>query len=176
MFAKPGFMAVTWSILALLSFRSLWLFPMFMPSFSPNCWLHSWASNDLMWPFTPRLLRNAPKTSCMTCAMHGMLFLNADHWITDTSSVDCSSSVIEWFEEALSVVKPSKQQLVRSKRSGTTFKCITRLAPVCWPLTYHYWFAFETGNEQGINVIDSELNFMQCPIVIHMVSNDWRWG
>jgi hypothetical protein len=43
-FAKPGLMADTLLILALPSFRSLWLFPMSMLSFSANCWSRSCAS------------------------------------------------------------------------------------------------------------------------------------
>jgi hypothetical protein len=31
----------------------------------------------------------------MTCAMHGMWFLNAGHSIPEASSVNCSSHVIE---------------------------------------------------------------------------------
>jgi len=45
--------------------------------------------------FTPRLLMNAPKASCMTCAMHGMWFLSAGHSIAEASSIDCSSRVIK---------------------------------------------------------------------------------
>ena len=40
-FAKPGLMAVKLLILALPYFRSLWLCPMSMLSFSPNCWSRS---------------------------------------------------------------------------------------------------------------------------------------
>jgi hypothetical protein len=32
------------------------------------------------------------------------------------------------------------------------------LVPVFWPLTYHPELAFETGIEQAINLIESELN------------------
>ena len=136
-FAKPGFMAYTWFILALPSVRSLWLFPTSMLSFSPNCWSCSWASEDLGRPFTPRLLMNALKASCMTCAMHGMWFLSAGHLIPEASSVDCSSRVIEWFEPALSVVIPSNRPSVSSKQTSTSIKCTACLAPGCWPLTYH---------------------------------------
>jgi len=121
-FAKPGLIADTLLILALPSPRSLWLFPMSMLSFSPNCWSHSWASQNLVWPFTLRLLMNAPKASCMTCAMHGMWFLNASHSIQEASSVDCSLRIIEKFEGALSVVIPSKRPSVSSKQSSTSFK------------------------------------------------------
>ena len=94
-FHKPGFMADTILILGLPSSRSPWLLPMSMLPFIPNCWSCSWASQDLLRPFTPRLLMNAPKASCMTCAIHGMWFLNAGHLIAEASTVDCSSRVIE---------------------------------------------------------------------------------
>jgi len=93
--AKHGFMADTLLILALPSFRSLWLFPMSMLSFSPNCRSHSWASQDSVRPFTPRLIISAPEASWMTRAMHGMWFLKSGHWIAEASSVDCNVSVIE---------------------------------------------------------------------------------
>jgi len=88
--AKPGLMADTLLILVLPSFRSLWLFPMSMLSYSSNCWLCSWISQDLLWPVTPRLLMNAPKASCMTWAMIGMWFLSEGYSITETSTGDCS--------------------------------------------------------------------------------------
>jgi len=156
-------MADTLLILALPSFRSLWLFPMSMLSFSPNCWSRSWASQDMVRPITPRLLMNAPNASCMPCAMHGVWFLNAGHSIPEASSVDYGSRVIEKFEEALSVVIPSKRPSVSSKRSSTSFNCIASLALVCWPLTYHPELAFEMGIVQAINLIESELNFTQWP-------------
>jgi len=169
-------MAETFLILALPSFRSFWLFPLSMLSFSPNCWSCSWASQDLVRPFTPRLLMNAPEASCMMCAMHDMWFLNAGHSIPESTSVDCSSRVIELFEEVLSVVIPSKQPSVSSNRSRTSFKCAASLCPVCWPLTYHHELAFEMGKEQAINLIGSKLYFTQCLISIHLVSSDWRYG
>jgi len=107
-YAKPGLMADTLLILALPSFRSLCLFPMSMLSFSPNCWSHSWASQDLVWHISLRLLRNAPNASCMMCAMHGRWFLNAGHSILKASRVYCSSRVIDSFEEGLYVLIPSK--------------------------------------------------------------------
>jgi len=64
-------------------------------SFSPNCWSHSWASQDLEGPFTPRLLMNAPKDSWMTYAMDAIWLLNAGVSIADTSRVVGSSWVIE---------------------------------------------------------------------------------
>jgi len=137
-FAKPGLMADTLLIIALPSFRSLWLFPMSMLSFSPNCWLRWWASQDFLWPLTLRMLMNSPKASCMTCAMHCMWFLNAGHSIPEASSVDCSSRVMEYFWEALSVIIPRKRQSVISNQLSTSFKCMASLAPVCWPLTYHH--------------------------------------
>jgi len=175
-FAKPGFMIKSLLILAFPSFRSLWLFPMCMLWLSPNCWSGSWASQDLVRPFTPRLLMNASTASCMTCAMHGRWFLKADHLIAEGSGVDCSSRVIEYCGEALSVVIPSKQLSVSSKRSSTSFKCPASLASVCWPVTYHSHLAFEMGKEQVINLMERVLNFKQCPISIHIVSNDRRYG
>jgi len=47
---------------------------------------------------------NSPNVSFMKCAMQGMWFLKAGHWIAEVSSDDCSSRAIEEFEEALSVV------------------------------------------------------------------------
>ena len=90
LFAKPGLMADMLLILAMPSFRSLWLFTMSMHSFSPNCWSRSWVSQDLLKPFTLRLLMNSPKANCMTCAMYGMWFLNEGHSIAEASRVDCS--------------------------------------------------------------------------------------
>jgi hypothetical protein len=124
-----------------------------------------------VWPVTPRLLRNAPKASWMTCAMHGMWFLNAGHSIPQSSSVDYSSCVIEWFEKALSVVSPSKQPLVSSNQSWTSFNCAARRGPFCGPLTNHPELAVKTGKAQAINLIKSELYFTQCPVSIHIVSN-----
>jgi len=94
-FAKPSLMADTTLILVLPSFRSLWIFPMSVLSFSLNCWSRSEASQHLVWPFTPRLHMNAPKASLMPCSMHGMESLNAGHWIPEAWRVDCNSQVIE---------------------------------------------------------------------------------
>jgi len=38
-------------------------------------------------------------------------------------------------------------------------------------MTYDPELAFETGTEQAINLIESELNFTQCPISIHIASS-----
>jgi len=152
-------MANTLLILALPSFRSLWLFPMSMLWFYPNCWSRSWPSQNLVRPFKPRLLMNAPKASCLTCAMHGMWFLEVGHWIAEASGVDCGWRVIECFEDALSVVIPSKRPSVRSKRSSTSFKCTASLAPVCWPLIYHPLLPFKMGTKLAINLIEPQLNF-----------------
>ena len=135
-FAKPGLMADTLLILALPSSRSRWLFPLSMPWFSPNCWLHSWAAQDLVRPVAPRLLMNAPKASWMTCTIHGMSLLNAGHWIPEAWRVNCNSWVIEKFEDAWSVVIPS-QHVSASSKCATFFKCRGSCAPVCWLLTYH---------------------------------------
>ena len=94
-FAKPGLMADTLVILALPSVPSLWLFPMSVLSFSPNCWSSSCATQDLVLPFTPGLLMNAHKPSCLMCTMHGMWFLNAGQLIPEASSVYFSSRVTE---------------------------------------------------------------------------------
>jgi len=169
-------MADTLLILALPSFPSLWLCPMSRLEFSPNCWSGSWASQDYVRPLTPRLLMNAPKASCVTCALQGMWFLKSGQLIPEASSGNYSSRVIEEFEEAWSVVIPSKQPSVSSKQFSTCFKCMASLAPLCRPLTYHPWFAFQRWKEQAINLIECELNFTQCPIWIHKVSNDWCYG
>jgi len=175
-YAKPGFMADTVLILALPCFRSCCLFPMSTLSFSPKCGSHSWASQHLVRPFALRQLMNAPKAGCMTCAMHDRWFPNAGHTIPEASSVDCSSWIIECFEEALSIVTPRNRPSVSSTRSSMSFKCTASLAPSCWPLTYHHYLAFETWNKQAINLIERELNFMQCPIPIHIVKNIRSYG
>jgi len=136
-------MADTLLILTLPSVWSLWLLPISLHSSAAYCWSCSWASQDLMWPYTPRLLMNAPKSSCMTCAMQCVWFLNAGHWIPEILKVDCSSPVIKSCEEVWSVVVPSKWLSVSSKRSRTPFKCTAKLAPVGWHLTYHPKSAFE---------------------------------
>jgi len=46
------------------------------------------------------------------------------------------------------------------------------IAPVCWPVAYYLELAFETGKEQVISVIETDLFFMQCSILIHIRSND----
>ena len=175
-FGKPGFMADTLLIDALPSCRGFWLFPLFVLSFSPNWWSHSGDPEDLARPVTPRLLMHAPKARCMMSGMHGIWFLNAGHWIAEASSVYCSSRVIESFEEVLSVVIPSKWQSVHSKQSSMPFKCTATLPRVCWPLIYHSELVFETGIEQAINLIESELNYIYYPISIHIVSNARCYG
>jgi len=134
-FAQSGRIAATMWILALPSFRSLWLFPMSGHSFCTNCWLCASASKDLMRPLTVRLLMNAPKVSWMRCSIHYMRFLIAGLTIPEASRVDCCSRVMKLAEEALSVIIRSKWLLVSSKQSRTSFKCTASLAPVCWPLT-----------------------------------------
>jgi len=84
-FAKPGLMAITLVILALPSFRSLWLFPTAMLSSSLNCWSHSSDSEDLVWPVTPTVLMNAPEASRLRCAINSMWFHNAGHSIPEAS-------------------------------------------------------------------------------------------
>jgi hypothetical protein len=130
----------------------------------------------LVWPFTPKLLMNAPNASWVTCAIHGMWLCKAGHSIPEGSSDDCSSWVIEQFDEALSVVMASKRPLVSSKLSRTSFKCMASLAPVCWPLTYDCQLAFVIGKEVVINLIERKLHITQCPNLFHIVSNDWRYG
>jgi len=169
-------MADTLLIRALPSFRSLWLFPMCMVSFSPNWWSRSLASQDLVRPFTPRLLMTAPQASCLTCTMHCMWFLRGGHSIPEAASVDCSSSVIKWFREASTVVFPNKWPSERLKWSSMSFNCSASVAPVCWRLTHHPQLAFETGEQQLINLIESGSIFTQCPMLIHPVGNDRFYG
>jgi hypothetical protein len=169
-------MADTLLILELPSFRSLWPFLMSVLSFSPNCSSHSCASYDLVGPFTPRRLMNAPKASWMMCDIHGMWFSKAGNSIAEASSVDCSSQVIKRFDEVLSFVIPSKWPSVCSKRSRSSLKCMASLALVCWTLTYCPQLAWVIGKEVVINLIKRKLHFTQCPILIHLVSNDQRYG
>jgi len=142
-------MADTVLILTLPSFRSLWLFPIWILSFSPNCGLHWWAFQDLVWPFTIRLLINTPKASWMKCNMLGMRFFNADHWILEASRVDCNSRGIEYFEEALSVVIPSKWPSVGSKRSRTSFTWSASCASVYWVFILTSLIRFRTWKPIG---------------------------
>jgi hypothetical protein len=62
--------------------------------------------------------------------MHRKWFLDAGHSIPEASNDDCSSHVIELFEEALSVVIPSRRPAVSLKLSSTFFKCTASFAPV----------------------------------------------
>ena len=139
------FMVDTMLILALPFLWSLWLFPMSMLSFSPNCWSCSWASQDLVRLLTPRPLMNASEASWMMCAMHGMWVLDAGHMILEASWAGCNSWVMDQFEKALSVLTPSKRPSVSSNPSRTSFKCMASLTPLCWPLTYYPYLAFEIG-------------------------------
>jgi len=157
---------------AMPSFRSLWLFSMSVLSFSPDCWSCSWAFHAILRPFITRLLINALKRSWMPCDIHGMWFRKGDHSIPQTSSVFCSSWVMERFYEALSVVNPNKRPSVRLKFSSTSFKCMACLAPVWWPLTYYPQLAWVIGKEVVINIIESELHFTQWPILIPIGSNN----
>jgi len=136
-FGKPDLMANTLLILALPSIRSLWLIPMSMVSFSPNCCSCSCASHDLVRPPTRTQHKNAPIAGCMMCAMYGMWFLNAGNSIPETSRLNCSSRVLESFDEALSVWIQIKRPSVSLTRSRTSSKCTANLVPVCWSLTYH---------------------------------------
>jgi len=119
-FTKPGLMADTLLILALPSFRNFWLFPMSMHSFCPNCWSRSGASQNLVRPFTPRLLMNPPKASCMTCAMNGMWFPNAADLIPEAWRVHSWFRVTEKNLQALCLGIPSKQPSVSWKQSRTS--------------------------------------------------------
>jgi hypothetical protein len=112
----------------------------------------------------------------MTCAIRAIWLLNASHLHAETSSVDCSSRIIELFEEVLSIFVSCKLQSVSSKRSSTPLECTASLAPVCRPLTYHPWLAFETRKDQAVNLIECELNCVQCGILIPIVSNDHCCG
>jgi hypothetical protein len=49
-------------------------------------------------------------------------------------------------------------------------------ATVCWPLTYYRQLAFVIGKEVVINLIERRLHITQCPISIHIVRNDRRYG
>jgi len=169
-------MADTSLILALPSFRNLWLFPMAMLSISPNCWSRSWASQHLVEPFTLRLLMNTPNASCMTRAMHGMWFPNAGSSIPEAWSVGCSSHVIQSFAEALSVVIPSKRPSVSSKSSITSFQYLASFVPVLCSLTYHLSLVFGSREEYAINLVEREFNFPHCPISIHIIRNNQSYG
>jgi len=171
--AKPGLIANTLLIWPLTSFQSLWLFSMSMLWLPWNCWSSSWASEELARPFTSRLLINPSKASYMTRPMHGMWFLNAGHSIPEAPRVDCSSQVIEWFEEALSVVIHSKRWSICYRQSLTSVTHMASLAAVCRPLTYHPEVAFKKVKAEAINLIESELYFSQCPMLIPIVTNDW---
>jgi len=155
--AKHGYTANTLLILALPSFRSLWLFPLSMLSFSPDCWLLSWASQDKVRPFPPRLLMKATKVCCITYAMYPKWFLNAGHSIRESSTIHYSTLVIECFEKTLSVVLPSNWPSVSSIPSRTSFNCVASLGPVCGPLPYHAELAFKRGKEQVIYLIQRAL-------------------
>jgi len=127
-FAKPSLMADTLLILALPSFPSLWLFPMSMHSFSAHCRLGSWASQELVLPFTSRLFMIAPRASWMTYAMPVIWLHNAGHFILEALRVDCNLQVIEWFEETFAIAVYGEWPLVSSKRSRTAFKCMASRA------------------------------------------------
>jgi len=146
-FAKPVRMEDTLLILALPCSRSFWLFPMSMLWFSLNCGLRSWASQDVVQPFTPRLFMNAPKASWMCFSMHGMWILNARHSFLEASRVHFSSQLIKLIKEILSVAIQSIHLSVSSKCRSTYFKCMASIAPGCWPLTYHPELAFEIENK-----------------------------
>jgi len=133
--AKPGLKTDTLLIRALPSLRRLWLLSLSVLSFPTICWSHSWASQDLVWPCTPRLHMNPPKASWITCAMHSMWLPIAGHSIPEASRDDCIYQVIESFEGALLVIIPSKRPSVSTKPSKTSFKCLDNLAAVLWPLT-----------------------------------------
>jgi hypothetical protein len=175
-FAKSGLMVNTVLILLLPSACSLCLFPMSMCWFAPNSCLRSWASKDSVRSFTPRLPKNEHKGRCIVCAMHGMLFLNAGHSSPKGSSNDCSTHVIEWFQEVLSVVIACEQQSVRSKRSFTFFKCTACLATGCWSLPHQHYLEFQTTNDFAIKLIECVSYLIQCTILIDKGSNDCRYG
>jgi len=160
-FAKPGRIANTSLILALPSFHSLWLCTMSVLLFSPNCWLHSWASQHLVWPLTTRLLMYAPKASWMTCAMHGMWFFIAGHIILEGSRGDCSSRVIELIDEASSVVIPSKWLSVSSKQSRTSFKCMATLSSMS---THDLVISISTGYRRRTGYQPHRMQVVLLPI------------
>jgi hypothetical protein len=156
--AKPGHMAGTWLILALTSFRSLGLILVSIHSLPPNDWSCGWASRVSVRSFTPRLLMNGPKASCMSCALHGLWLLNAGQPIAVDSSVDGSSCVDEWFEEASSVVISWKPPLVCSTPSITCLIHSALQASVFWPLTYHRLLTLNIVKEHANTLSKSELN------------------
>jgi len=84
----------------------------------------------------------------MTCALHGMWFLNAGYTIPDVSRVDCSSVVTGMIEEALSVEIRNKWLSVSSTGCSTSFKCTAKLAHIYWPLTDQPELTFETGKNR----------------------------
>jgi len=176
LFAKPGLMSDTLLILALLCFRSLWLFLISMYSFSPNCWSRLSASQNVVQPFTSRLVINTPRARWMTCVTRDMWFLNVVLSIPGPSIVDCISLIIEQFEEAFEVVLPSTQPSKSSKGSRMCSNCMGTGAPVCWWLTSYASLAFEIGIVWAINLIKSELYFLQCPIAISIARNDWHYS
>jgi hypothetical protein len=108
--------------------------------------------------------------------MHGMWFLNAAHSVAESSGDNCSSRVIEYFEEALSVLVPNNQPSVSSNRLRMFFNRAASLVPVSCLFTYDTELAFATAKAQAINIIESDLYLMQCPIWIHIVSNDRGYG
>jgi len=78
---------------------SVWEIGMLLPDRFTFCWWDCWsrslAVQDLVRPFTPRLLMNEPEASCMACTIHGIWFLNTGHSISEAWSVNCRLCVIE---------------------------------------------------------------------------------
>ena len=137
-FAGPGPRAEAQLIVALPSFRSLRLFPMTTHSFSLNCWLGSWAFQDLGRLFTPWLPMNVRKSSWRAGAMHGTWLLNAVHKsIPEASSFDCSWHAIEEFRNALSVVIASKWPFVSLTQFSMCYNYTASLVLTSWPVNYH---------------------------------------
>jgi len=94
-FPKPGLMADIVLILSSPSFSSLWLIPMSMLPYSPNCWSQSWGLRNLVPHFTPWPPMIVHTANGMTRSRHGKWFLNAGHLITEVTVVDCSSVGME---------------------------------------------------------------------------------
>jgi len=158
------------------SLRRLWLFPISIVSFSPHCRSYPWGFQDLVRPSISRMLMNAHNASWTLCAIHGMQILIADDSILEASRFDCSSRVIKQVEGALLTVISGTWLPVCSKQWRTSFICMTSLAPSSSPLTNHAKLAFNIGTEYTLNLIISELNFLQLRGLIHISNNDLHYG
>jgi len=133
-FAKPGLMADALLILALHSCPSLWLIQISVFSLWTNRCLWSWASQDLVWHFTPRQFMNAYIASWMALATHAIWFLSVGDFIPKALRADCIVWFIEAYQDVLCFVISITWLSVRSRRSRSSFNYPAGHAPVCWPL------------------------------------------